>query len=141
MRNLLGIYKSSDQSGLLPFILVFYLPIFEPYVYPFPAKICDGFAFVNALARGTKMVNSQAGICTDGTHSQSEALLLNTCQAPVPSKWRQGLNVRYLKFSLLVSIFELYYNRTHLSDMKMLKEQRTLINRFYQLQFEKIISF
>eukprot|EP00105_Crassostrea_gigas_P017917 XP_011435870.1 PREDICTED: uncharacterized protein LOC105334201 [Crassostrea gigas] len=54
---------------------------------------CDPLLFVRALATGVPLTHPDAGICTDNMHSQSEALLLRTCEASSPSTWTQGVNV------------------------------------------------
>uniref|UniRef100_K1QFW1 Uncharacterized protein n=1 Tax=Magallana gigas TaxID=29159 RepID=K1QFW1_MAGGI len=57
------------------------------------AAACDPLLFVRALATGVPLTHPDAGICTDNMHSQSEALLLRTCEASSPSTWTQGVNV------------------------------------------------
>lgn len=59
----------------------------------FAAHMCNGLEFVQAVAIGNTVLNNRAGLCTDGTHSQSEALVLNTCHADSPSTWKSGYNV------------------------------------------------
>ncbi|XP_048730876.1 uncharacterized protein LOC125648029 [Ostrea edulis] len=60
---------------------------------PLNLKTCDAFAFVMALASGDKVLQQSAGLCSDGTHSQSEAVLLKTCKSPAPSTWTAGPKV------------------------------------------------
>lgn len=55
--------------------------------------VCNGLEFVQAVAIGNTVLNPRAGLCTDGTHSQSEALVLNTCHADSPATWKSGYNV------------------------------------------------
>lgn len=57
------------------------------------SHMCNGLEFVQAVAIGNTVLNPRAGLCTDGTHSQSEALVLNTCHADSPSTWKSGYNV------------------------------------------------
>lgn len=66
------------------------------YVYVY-TETCDAFAFVMALASGDKVLQQSAGLCSDGTHSQSEAVLLKTCKSPAPSTWTAGPKVFTLK--------------------------------------------
>ncbi|XP_022319897.2 uncharacterized protein LOC111122402 [Crassostrea virginica] len=54
---------------------------------------CDPLSFVRALANGVPLVHPYAGRCTDTTNTQSEALILTTCESPAPTTWKQGLNV------------------------------------------------
>ncbi|XP_061171771.1 uncharacterized protein LOC133181249 [Saccostrea echinata] len=54
---------------------------------------CNGLEFVQTVAIGKTVVNTKAGLCTDGTHSQSEALVLKTCHAADPATWSKGYNV------------------------------------------------
>ncbi|XP_062598515.1 uncharacterized protein LOC134259939, partial [Saccostrea cucullata] len=60
---------------------------------PLNLTICDAFAFVMALASGDKVLDRHAGLCSDGTHSQSEAVLYQTCKAPDASTWTAGPKV------------------------------------------------
>ncbi|KAK3087869.1 hypothetical protein FSP39_011737 [Pinctada imbricata] len=55
--------------------------------------ICNRTTTIVALARGKHLTNPNAGLCSDGKHSQSEALLLDACSTPPPVKWRKGPNV------------------------------------------------
>uniref|UniRef100_K1PLY5 Uncharacterized protein n=1 Tax=Magallana gigas TaxID=29159 RepID=K1PLY5_MAGGI len=62
-------------------------------VYFVEAHVCNGLEFVQSVAIGNTVLNPRAGLCTDGTHSQSEALVLNTCHADSPATWKSGYNV------------------------------------------------
>ncbi|VDI37600.1 Hypothetical predicted protein [Mytilus galloprovincialis] len=54
---------------------------------------CDAVTFVTALARGTILTNAKAGMCTDGTRSRPEALIMDSCMAPVVAEWSEGVKV------------------------------------------------
>nr|XP_022309616.1 uncharacterized protein LOC111115242 [Crassostrea virginica] len=60
---------------------------------PLNLKTCDALAFVMALASGNQVLDQNAGLCSDGTHTESEAILLQTCKAPAPSTWTPGPKV------------------------------------------------
>lgn len=45
------------------------------------------------LANGNQVLNDNAGLCTDGTHSAPEAVVMQTCKAPAPSAWTAGPKV------------------------------------------------
>lgn len=60
---------------------------------PLNLKTCDPLAFVMVLANGNQVLNDNAGLCTDGTHSAPEAVVMQTCKAPVPSAWTAGPKV------------------------------------------------
>lgn len=63
-------------------------------------ETCDPLAFVMVLANGNQVLNDNAGLCTDGTHSAPEAVVMQTCKAPAPSAWTAGpkVNRRELPF-------------------------------------------
>lgn len=64
-------------------------------------ETCDPLAFVMVLANGNQVLNDNAGLCTDGTHSAPEAVVMQTCKAPAPSAWTAGpkVNKRELPFT------------------------------------------
>lgn len=57
-------------------------------------ETCDPLAFVMVLANGNQVLNDNAGLCTDGTHSAPEAVVMQTCKAPAPSAWTAGPKVK-----------------------------------------------
>ncbi|XP_062598599.1 uncharacterized protein LOC134260031 [Saccostrea cucullata] len=54
---------------------------------------CNGLEFVQTVAIGKTVIHPEAGLCTDGTQSQSEALVLKTCHSAAPATWSKGYNV------------------------------------------------
>lgn len=71
----------------------------HPYIFLL-IETCDPLAFVMVLANGNQVLNDNAGLCTDGTHSAPEAVVMQTCKAPAPSTWTAGpkVNRRKLPF-------------------------------------------
>ena len=61
--------------------------------YIFIETACEAVTFVTALARGTILTNANAGLCTDGTNSRPEALVLESCTASNVATWKQGSRV------------------------------------------------
>lgn len=67
-----------------------------PYIFLL-IETCDPLAFVMVLANGNQVLNDNAGLCTDGTHSAPEAVVMQTCKAPAPSTWTAGPKVNRQK--------------------------------------------
>lgn len=78
---------------------------------------CDPLLFVRALATGVPLTHADAGICTDNMHSQSEALLLRTCEASSPSTWTQGVNVRVYLYDGICNIFDRCNNNGNVDSL------------------------
>lgn len=74
----------------------------HPYIFLL-IETCDPLAFVMVLANGNQVLNDNAGLCTDGTHSAPEAVVMQTCKAPAPSTWTAGpkVNRRKLPFECI----------------------------------------
>lgn len=81
------------------------------------AAACDPLLFVRALATGVPLTHADAGICTDNMHSQSEALLLRTCEASSPSTWTQGVNVRVNLYDGICNIFDRCNNNGNVDSL------------------------
>ncbi|XP_060083600.1 uncharacterized protein LOC132562843 [Ylistrum balloti] len=56
-------------------------------------QMCNQLTLVSDLAKTTLITHPLAGFCADGTRSESEALVLQSCTAPAPVQWRQGDHV------------------------------------------------
>lgn len=74
-------------------------------------ETCDPLAFVMVLANGNQVLNDNAGLCTDGTHSAPEAVVMQTCKAPAPSAWTAGpkVNKRELPFECTFGLTSLHH--------------------------------
>jgi hypothetical protein len=54
---------------------------------------CDKLTIIDAVARNSYVYHADGSVCKDGTRHNNDALVMNLCKAPSPSKWIEGEQV------------------------------------------------
>ena len=58
---------------------------------------CDKLTIIDAVARNSYVYHADGSVCKDGTRHNNDALVMNLCKAPSPSKWIEGEQVYHTK--------------------------------------------